>query len=516
MQTETAATRNLRRGILAIGVLLPALSLVPLGSVWLWQNGLLIPWAVLACSSTLAAYAFQRWLLGPRASTMPALGESREPPEEDDEKRPLSPREANAWREVERLADSVSLTELGTRDGITSLGLTAIEAVARQIHPTVKEPLWQFTAPEALALAERVSQRMRPFIVENIPLGDRLTVAQIMKLFRWSAAIDTVEKAYDIWRVIRLVNPLTAAASEVRERLQKELYEWGRDELARRLVRAYVREVGRAAIDLYGGRLRVTSEQLSSFVSDATRQDGKAAIPGANEPLRLLVLGQTSVGKSSLVNALVKEVQAAADVVPTTDAFTAHRIAIEGVPLALIVDSPGLDMTAANFDRWLEAAFDSDLVLWLVPAVRADREADRESLARFRRHFEEHLDRRRPAIIFVATQIDRLRPFREWTPPYDLADTTNAKSVSIAAALEAIGADLGVPPAEIVPVSLNPDAAPYNLDALWARIVENVPGAQRARLVRSLAELRDGTNWRAVLKQVMGVGRVLVRTLKDR
>jgi predicted GTPase len=60
------------------------------------------------------------------------------------------------------------------------------------------------------------------------------------------------------------------------------------------------------------------------------------------EPLRILVAGQISAGKSSLINALAQEVAAAVDALPTTPAFTAHGLKRGGFPAALLIDSPGL------------------------------------------------------------------------------------------------------------------------------------------------------------------------------
>ena len=183
------------------------------------------------------------------------------------------------------------------------LGLQTIETVARRFHPQVDDPLWRFTVPEALTLVERVSRELRPFVVDNIPLGDQLTIAQVIKIYRWRSVVDVAEKAYDLWRIIRLLNPVAAITNEARERLTKKLYTGVRDELARRLMQGYVREVGRAAIDLYGGRLRVSTEQIVHHVSEATERDGAA--PDIAEPLRLLVAGQVGAGKSSLDQCVV-------------------------------------------------------------------------------------------------------------------------------------------------------------------------------------------------------------------
>ncbi|WP_411020725.1 hypothetical protein, partial [Salmonella sp. s23851] len=92
------------------------------------------------------------------------------------------------------------------------------------------------------------SRRLRLLVLERVPFGDRLTVAQALALYRRRGLIDTAERAYDVWRVIRMVNPATAAANEAREQLSRAMMQWGRDAIARRLMQAYVSEIGRAAI----------------------------------------------------------------------------------------------------------------------------------------------------------------------------------------------------------------------------------------------------------------------------
>ena len=187
--------------------------------------------------------------------------------------------------------------------------------VAKRLHPERSDPLLQFTVPEALAVIERASASLRDFVVSTFPLGDRITVAQLMWLYRWRGALQLVEKGYDLWRIVRLLNPVSAATQELRERFTRQIYEAGREHLARRLARAFVQEVGRAAIDLYGGNLRVTRRAAARRTSRRRRaRDMAAAEAREAEPMRILVAGQTGAGKSSLVNALANAVEAAVDV----------------------------------------------------------------------------------------------------------------------------------------------------------------------------------------------------------
>lgn len=506
--------RFARIAIVALGLLVPALSLIPFGSLWLWQHGYLIYWALFALLAVALSYLGQRWLFRDRRVSTGAPADLE--PDEDDAaglEAGWSPLEERAWNDVKALARRVDPERLASQASVLALGRETIEAVARRLHPGSSEPVWQFTPPEALAIVERVSGELRRFVIEKVPFGDRVTVAQALALYRWRGVVDYAEAAYDVWRLLRLVNPVSAATQEAREQLSKALVQWGRDEIARKIAETYVRETGRAAIDLYGGRLRVTSEALAGYVSPSTDADS-AAIRGVKaEPLRILVAGQTSAGKSSLINALAREAKAAADALPTTAAFTPYVLEREGFPAALIIDSPGLGTDARQHEALIEKAAECDLVLWVIAAHRADREIDRQAILAFRRHFAARLNRRRPPLVMVATHIDRVRPFDEWSPPYDLTRTDSGKAANIRAALEAAAGDLGFTTAEAVPVSLAAGTAPYNVETLWERIADSLPEATRAQLLRCLNELKGRGSLRSVWSQASGAGRALLGSI---
>lgn len=399
-----------------------------------------------------------------------------------------------------------------SQEAALELAFKTIDAVARRIHPEVREPVWQFTVPEALAMLERVSKRLGTFVGENVPLSDRLTVAQALTLYRWRGTIDALEKAYDIWRIARLANPVTAATLEIRERLSKQMLQWGRERIARQLAEAYVKEVGRAAIDLYGGRLSVGVHELEAHVTGVSRTDLDNAAKETAEPLRVMVAGQVSAGKSSLINALAGEVRAAVDVLPTTSRFVPYELKHSGLPTALIIDSPGLDPNTV--DELLQRSADCDIILWVAAANAADRKLDGRVISGFRSSFAARPNRRRPPMLLVLTNIDRLRPFKEWLPPYDLEAATKPKAHSINEALEAAAADLEFDVTEVVPVSLLNEQEPYNIDALWSRIVAILPEAQRAQLLRRLQDLKSESRWSRLWSQTVSGGQLIGRTMK--
>lgn len=504
---------TLRLAITLVGLAVPTLSLIPLGSLWLWQRGYLLHWALAACVATGVAYGIAARLL-PRHEDAPTTGANRgEQGAGDDDGSfgsGLTPREAEAWRAVREIAAGTDPDRLASRENALAVAVEVVERVAAVMRPGVTDPVWHFTAPEVLALTGEVSRRLRDFVEQSVPLGDRLTIAQALRLYRWRGVFDTASSVYDIWRLVRLANPLTAVTHEMRERLSRQLYQWSREHVARRIAETFVQEVGRAAIELYGGRLRAVEARPFPAAGRATEPLPPTASDISERPLRMLVAGQTNAGKSSLVNALAAEAGAAVDVVPTTRAFTAHRITRDGLAGAEVVDSPGLDgATPAAIDEVVEQAAACDLVLWTVAAHRADREPDRAALAALRRHFADRPDRRPPPVLLVLSYIDQLRPWAEWQPPYDIAEPKSVKAQSIRDAAVAAADDLSIGLAEVVPVCLAASTGTYNVDVLWARILDLAPEARQARLVRLLREDEAHWRWRRLWSQAIGAGRVV-------
>jgi hypothetical protein len=244
--------------IVAMGLLLPTLALIPLGSLWLWQHGYLVHWALATLACTTLAFLFERRTLGrppTKASEDKAAAEIAtavpiDAQDHDDTAR------TEAEAAVEVFANDANSRTITTWNDLLNTGLETVEIVAKVYHPDSKDPMLHFTVPEALTLVEQVSGRLRPVFEGTIPLGNRLTVAQFAKVYRWRGIYDVAGRAWSFWRVARVLNPATAATYELRERLSKSLFGWVKGTISGRLVNAYIHEVGAAAIDLYSGELR--------------------------------------------------------------------------------------------------------------------------------------------------------------------------------------------------------------------------------------------------------------------
>ena len=511
MNKQTQTRRILRLVSLVGGLALPTLTLIPLGSIYLWQHGWLLYWAIIATILVLIAYAVQRTLLPEH--TAPTT--TREPNSDATEipDPTWTPLETKAWADVEVVARRADPGRITSQAAALQLAFETIETVARRIHPEVAEPLWQFTVPEAFAMLERVSARLGDFTYTSVPLSDRLTVGQALALYRWRGSIEAYEKAYGIWRLLRLANPLTAVTGELRDRLSRQMLQWGREHLMRQLAEAYVREVGRAAIDLYGGRLKVGHAELQAHVSGTSRADLGVAQATVAEPLRIMVAGQVSAGKSSLINALGGEIRAAVDALPTTSRFVPYQLTRAEVPAALLIDSPGLEADLPSIAELVQRSADCDLILWVAGADSADRDLDLRALTAYRARFADDPNRRPPPMLLVLTKIDRLRPFQDWSPPYDLDAAATPKSASIRAAITAAASELTFDPAAVLPVSLAPEQLAYNVDALWQRIVALLPEVKQAQLLRRIEDLKSTGSWGRLWSQTVNAGRALGKTL---
>ncbi|MFV0295935.1 MAG: GTPase family protein [Hyphomicrobiaceae bacterium] len=490
---------------LAVAALVPLLALVPLGWVWLWQRGLALYWLGGALAFSVVVFGARMWLL----RKLGKVAAQAAPDGAHDETAALkTPREQQAHALVKDLAGQADPARISSREELTALGIDVVEAVAHVMRPDERDPLWSFTVPEALLLVERVSQRLRLMVEDAVPFGHRLTVGQAMAVYEWRGVIDLGTKAYDLWRILRLANPLSAATQEIRERLSRSMYDGLRAEIAQRLASRFVEEVGEAAIDLYSGRLISLGQDSAPFAEESQPADGDD-----DKVVRILIAGRTGAGKSSLVNALAQEVRAVADVLPQTSEFTSYDVQRAGRAPVRLVDSPGVG-DGKDGERLIEKVNVFDAVLWVVAGDRPDRDLDRKALDGITSWFNVHPERVQPPILIVATHVDRLRPFKDWSPPYDLADPQTAKSRTIRDALVQVAEDLAVPLDDIVPVCLSSERDAYNVDLVWARLLDMLPAAQSARLLRRVSETRESADWRRVLQQAAGAGRLIVGNLR--
>ena len=502
--------RRLWRELLLVAlVALPWLSLVALGGLWLWQGGHVWVWAI--ATAALGLLAIPLWRAVKRqvdADARAALGPLAEPSPE------WSLAEREAWNDVLAIADATP--PFSDTRSITSTAVATIEAVARRFHPDDPAAWAHFTLPELLLLTERLSRDLRRELIRHVPGIRAVKLSHGVWVYtqttRYGPIVQTGWRVGSgLWRLVRAaLNPLQAIGQEAGSLVLNKTWQVLSLRTRAYFTRLFVIEIGRAAIDLYSGRLALSEEELRT----ARERDLAEADASPAAPVRILLAGQVNAGKSSLVNALADEVRCAVGPLPTTTAVKEYLLEGNGRPAAVIVDMPGLSDAADPATDVLRQGMRADLILWVASAVQPARAPDRAGLDRVRTWANAQRLRRAPPVILALTHVDRLHPVAEWDPPYDVAAPTGAKARAIRAAIDSVARSLDLAPQAVVPVAMPPGRPAYNIDALWARMAQEIDEAKLVQLDR----LRVGSSafsLREALAQLGNTGRVILKGVID-
>src|SRR5579864_6106287 len=256
------------------------------------------------------------------------------------------------WNAAERAAWSAVLQNADTATPLAFTGLeplvararATVEIVAHRFHPEAHDAWAQFTLPEFLLLTERLCRDIRRETLGHIPAAGTIRLSHLLWAHRQNRRYGVMARmgwriGSGLWRIVRAgLNPLQAAGQET----SGVFVEKAVNVLSYR-VRAYatrllVLEAGRAAIELYAGRLTLSDDELA-----AARERDMAHLSATDVPVRILLIGQVNAGKSSLLNALAQEVRGAVGPLPTTSNATEYLLKVEGNPVVSIVDTRGFD-----------------------------------------------------------------------------------------------------------------------------------------------------------------------------
>lgn len=490
--------------LVALGLIgSPLLVLLVLGIVWLWQAEQRWWWLGGMALAVAGGYLLQAWLARRERHLLEA-GEIRPDPA-------WPPGAESSWDKVEAFAASIEPADWPVGDGSTMLvlGRRTLELVARDHHPDAEQPLLELTLPHTLLIIERASRDLRHDLVANVPFSHRLGIGDLLRLRRWG---QNAARLYDVYRAGRLVaNPLEALLAELKGQLFGRTLGSARDDVLRWLLQTYVRRVGWYAVALYGGRLSLEDGDPVSAPTPASASDllQSAAGGASTEPLRIVIAGRRNAGKSSLMNALFGELVSATDALGDTTREIAPRLLVrDDITRALVFDTPGVDADGAALQALLGVCEEADLLIWVSPVHRPDRQHERACLDEVR---AARATAKRAALplLVVASHVDQLRPVGEWQPPYDLEDLARPKVANMRAAVQAVAQDLGVVQDKVVPACLAPGRL-YNVDdALWAALLSEQDTMLRSRLLRCLDARRRAENWGLVWKQLQGAGRWL-------
>ncbi|MEZ8723042.1 GTPase family protein [Vibrio pomeroyi] len=385
-------------------------------------------------------------------------------------------------------------------------GLEVLEFVAKKFD---KKSL-DFSIPEGLKLFEEVSRRYKLVVKEHIPGIEYLKVSYIkagyeaydkygelgQKIFKAAIWGNHLKNLY--------LNPLKVISDLGREQATSTMTKGVVDDMQYAAKQALLDEVAAVAIDLYSGRFSIEDESLRA--SDVSEADEKRFAPEL-EPVRIVLVGQTSSGKSSLINALKQELVAEVDVLPSTDTSTVYNAFVDDNDVR-VVDLQGLDGNAKTEALMLKEMTQADVVLWVLKANQSARELDKQLKRKFDAFYDDpkNISRKKPILVSVVNQVDRLKPVDEWQPPYDLESPTSAKAKIIAQALDYNQTLLQ--PDMTLPLAIAPEKAQFGLDALRQTLLERIADANNVQRNRQRFEaMKRGTSVKGQLNKAVKAGK---------
>jgi len=493
-------------------IALPVLLLLGMGAYDLWLRGWWW-WAWWPLSGCLAAAYFLAWRWQKQQKL---LRLDFEPPIHWTE------RDRHAWQMVEaraRAADHVQPDKLVTFQFYVDTAQEMALELASFYHPGAKDPLAHLTIPEILAVVELAAHDLAKMVDQYMPAGHLLTIdnwRRARQAVDWYQTVSSVA-----WMVSALFNPVNTGlrylASQVglaqpMQKLQQNLLVW--------FYGAFVHRLGTYLIDLHSGRLRVGAQRYRELLEQPTEARVQPAQEQAEPEVRrvgLLFAGQTKVGKSSVINALVGEQFARTGVIRTTEGITRYELQPAGIATRLdLYDTVGYAHSGPSADQLratLETAQNADLILLILHARNPARQADIQFLDDLHAYFEARPHLKKPPVLGVMTHIDLLSPALEWAPPYHWQAPTRPKEHQIEQAVAAAHHQFGERLVGVVPVCT---AAQKNYGVqewLLPAVAELLDQAHAVALLRCLHAEADAGKIRKVFEQLLATGKEALKIL---
>lgn len=300
-------------------------------------------------------------------------------------------------------------------------------AIAHIYQPEAKYPLLNIYIPQAYGLIRGTVDDLDQWMQKLSPALNQVTVGQGLQAYEVYQKLEpSARKLWQVWNWAQwLINPAAALARQASLRSSNQATQQLLVNLGQMLREAALKNLCRQAIALYSGSTPTDSTtfspataQFPSANTQTLREILEQAEPVANveqKPVNILLVGRTGSGKSSLINTLFQADRAEVDVLPSTDRIQNYHWQTPSGETLTLWDTPGYEQVNRSDlrDLVLDYAINADLLLLVTPALDPALQMDAEFLQAIQGEIEDL-----PTITIV-TQVDRLRPIREWQPPYD-------------------------------------------------------------------------------------------------
>jgi len=508
-------------------VVLPAITLIFGGLVYFWQHNLLL--IVVAAWLVISALAYGVFIYWPSVKAKrKAVDEKNRTDESNstDGEDPLPARldtpdywsnhDIEVWDRCCAAID-IRLDDQPDWQAMPDLALAHLALVSEEYNRDSKSATLQFTVPELLLVVSVASSRYRQLVVDHVPYIDKISIAKARLLLNHT---DNIKSGYSWFnrarRTVRMLNPASAVIGELRELITNKVLTQASDALQTDLKRLLLQEVTQVGIDLYSGKLATSEEELARYQSRASILD-KSRQYDALEPLRIVLIGQSSTGKSSLVNLLTQALQAEVGALPVTDRITVHALQLADTTIVNLIDTPGIDGSNETMTLLLKQALEADLIIWLAKATQPARAPDHDLYTQLQASWTDQPSRLHAPIIMGLTHIDQLSPKTVWQPPFDLTGE-KPKARSIVDATVSARTRIGFADTVLsVPLYLGEQYEEYNVNALAAQIMLLADQSHNVQRNRRRLELGENSlDWHTRWLQAKKLGKVIGQSVVKR
>ena len=539
---------QLRRIVLLSLLALPVIACVVVGSVAVWKAGWLtwLAWMIPAFW-TMSWLVAKLWKV-PDSSDLTIL-------------KPLhwTPRDAEALEIVRRFqlqVDHLSPEQLTQPQFYLSQAQSLAMQIAKHYHPQAAEPADMLTVPEVIAATRLVVDDLEQIFLASVPFSRMVTIGQWKKLADAPKWIQTATQAY--WATSILVNPLNVLRYGVARVTNDRVSAGLQTEFLANLYLRFIRQTGFYLIEMNSGRLRGGADfYRAAFESESQSRKGPdsssekspnlPAIP--TRPIHVALLGQTSAGKSSLINALLGATSARIDALPCTNQIQRYELRLnpshgnqanrsqreyptdaqpvmrDEPSLVTLLDTPGYGQAGASQRQLSEiqtALEIADLILLVIDAHSPARDADRRTLEQLMSYYSSKLHLQPPPVIAVLTHVDLLSPVMHWSPhngpSLDWQSGKSAKEQSIAGAVQYAREIFGGTIVDVVPICTDSSAERRwgIAENLLPSLVSHLDQAQAVSLLSTFESILNRGRIVNALHQTLNASKWLLQSWLDR